>query len=66
MKLNLDFNKIAQKGIEFVSKNPVLCIGTVIGVYITTRNYIRIKRMDQEIQRMKNNNFVKDSLNLFK
>ena len=66
MKMNVDLNKIAQKGMEFVKNNPVLCIGTTIGVYIATRNYIRIKRMDQEIQRMKNNNFVKDSLNLFK
>lgn len=66
MKLNMDLNKIAQKGIEFVKNNPILCIGTTIGVYIATRNYIRIKRMDQEIQRMKSNQFVKDSLNLFK
>lgn len=66
MKMNVDFNKIAQKGIEFAKNNPILCIGTTIGVYIATRNYIRIKRMDQEIQRMKSNQFVKDSLNLFK
>lgn len=66
MKMNVDLNKIAQKGMEFVKNNPVLCIGTVIGAYITTRNYIRIKRIDQEIKRMKSNQFVKDSLNLFK
>ena len=59
MKMNVDLNKIAQKGIEFVKNNPVLCIGTTIGVYIATRNYIRIKRM-------KSNQFVKDSMNLFK
>lgn len=66
MKMNVDFNKIAQKGIEFVKNNPVLCIGTTIGVYMFTRNYIRTKHIEKEVENLKNNQFVKDSLNLFK
>lgn len=63
MKLNLDLNKIAIKSLEFVKNNPILCIGTTIGVYMFTRNYIRTKHIEKEIKNLKNNTLVQDTLN---
>lgn len=60
--MKLDLNKIAAKGIEFATKNPVLCIGTVVGGYIVIKNYIRTKHIEKEIERLRNNTLVQDTL----
>jgi hypothetical protein len=62
MKLNIDLNKIALKSLEFVKNNPVLCIGTAIGGYMFIRNYFRTKHIEKEIDNLKSNSLVQETL----
>lgn len=66
MKINLDLTKIGQTALKFTKDNPVLCIGTAIGGYMFIRNYFRTKHIEKEIDNLKSNSLVQETIKRMK
>lgn len=62
MKINLDLNKVGQAALKFTKDNPILVIGTVVVGYITLRDHFLIKSIKRDVQDLKNNDLVKETI----